>query len=185
MITKMNYLLLSTMMVVAIDSTFGKCCPCEKDKKNAKEDNTETITDHIDNKNSDWKVTTSDDNLEKLIANYNLNGPNTAGNDDKEKVINPMNDNSESKTLIPENKIDINAIVSDTNSLTDENKTKIINLFDLLLENKVICNECVKNTAAENKIILVYDVKKKIGVNGYDVEMIQLKFGYCNQHKKK
>ena len=32
MISKMNYLLLSSMMVVAIDSTFGKCCPCEKEE---------------------------------------------------------------------------------------------------------------------------------------------------------
>ena len=32
MISKMNYLLLSTMMVVAIDSTFGSCCPCWKEE---------------------------------------------------------------------------------------------------------------------------------------------------------
>ena len=43
MISKMNYLLLSTMMVAAIDSTFGRCChcPCGKDKeKKTKEEET-------------------------------------------------------------------------------------------------------------------------------------------------
>jgi hypothetical protein len=171
------------MMITAIDSTFGKCCPCWKDKeKKTKKYNTETITDHIDNKNSDGKVTTSDDNLEKLIANYNLNGPNTAGNDDKEKVINPMNDNSESKTLIPENKIDINAVVSDTNSLTGDERTKIINLFNFSLKNDGICKNCVQNTAAENKIVLVYDVSKKNNGKGYNLKSVSLKFGYCEKH---
>ena len=170
MISKMNYLLLSTMMVAAIDSTFGRCCHCPC----GKEEEGEEI---INEKTKDIVSTSIDTSKleESLINNVdNLNQETT-----ENVTVTKKKKKKKKKNDI---KIDINAIVSDTNSLTEDNRTKIINLFDLLLKNNVICDKCVQNTAAENKIVLVYEVSKKESVDVYDFKMTQLKFGYCEQH---
>ena len=73
--------------------------------------------------------------------------------------------------------------LSNAKDLTVDKQTKVSNLFDLLLNNDVICNDCVKNTAAENKIILVYEASKKESGGGYEFKSTSLKFGYCEQHK--
>ncbi len=75
MITKMNYLLLSTMMVTAIDSTFGKCCPCGKDNENInyKNNGNDNKVDKISDENITKKTFTTskinDDETVDLINN--------------------------------------------------------------------------------------------------------------------
>jgi hypothetical protein len=166
MISKINYLLLGTMMVAAIDSTFGKCCPCWKDEENGTINNVDDLNPvKTDN------VTTTNGKINSVDNLHHETTENTTATKKKKK--------KKKKNNI---KIDINAIVSDTNSLTKDERTKIINLFDLLLKNNVICDKCVQNTAAENKIVLVYDVSKKEGGNGYNIKTISLNFGYCEQH---
>jgi hypothetical protein len=75
MISKMNYLMLSTMMVAAINSTFGCGCPCGKEKvEEGEEDDFETkiISSSYDNdKKDDVKVQRSNDEFTNPVIEQN------------------------------------------------------------------------------------------------------------------
>ena len=82
------------------------------------------------------------------------------------------------ETLI--NKIDIDAIISNANDLTDEEKIKVTEIVKFLLKNEVICERCVESTSANDKIVLVYTTtsmaaRKKITSR-------TLGFGFCVRH---
>ena len=176
MIRKMNYLLLSSIMVAVIDNSYGRCCPCEK-KKVEKADEKEKIFNTKEITVEPQSTETHNDLEKNLIINVdNLNPGQTEDVTftKKKKKKKKKNNNKH---------IGIKDIVSDANVLTSDEETKVIDLLGLLLENNVICNECVKNTAAENKIILVYEASKKEGGNGYEFKSTSLKFGYCEQHE--
>ena len=67
MISKMNYLLLSTMMVVAIDSTFCSCCPCAKGKvEEGGKDDFGTLLPNIENNTTPVKEELSQKKKEKV-----------------------------------------------------------------------------------------------------------------------
>ena len=86
--------------------------------------------------------------------------------------------------LIINNGIDINAIVSDASVLLGDQQTKVRNLVNLFLKADDICNECIKNTAANDKIVLVYDVSENKSGDGYDLKYVSLNFSYCEKHQK-
>ena len=98
MISKMNYLLLGTMMIAAIDSTFGSCCPCGKEEENINDQNNENNNkgDKIIDKNITKKTFTNskinDDETGDLInsenleyKNENIDNQNTRNNGKKNK----------------------------------------------------------------------------------------------------
>ncbi len=67
MISKMNYLLLSTMMVAAIDSTFGSCCPCAKENvEEGGKDDFGTLLPNIENNTTPVKEELSQKKKEKV-----------------------------------------------------------------------------------------------------------------------
>ncbi len=98
MITKMNYLLLSTMMIAVIDSTFGSCCPCGKEEENINDQNNENNNkvDKISDENITKKTFTNSkindngtvdliDNENLEYKNENIDNQNTRNNGKKNK----------------------------------------------------------------------------------------------------
>jgi hypothetical protein len=127
------------------------------------------------------------DNNNTISANNienNYNSHNTNENNNFIPENNSKNNyDSNHEPLISNDEIDINAIVSDASVLPDDDKKKISSVFDLFLNNNVICYKCVENTSAKDKIVFVYDVSKKNNGDGYDLKSVPLKFGYCERHK--
>ncbi len=194
----MNYLLLSTIMIAAIDNTFCRGCDCCKklcaDKGSSEpciksDDNNTNVGEkliHEEENTTPINMTTNTTTNENLSGNSKNNddfhGTNENNNTFLENNI-ENNGNSNQRPLIPENRININAIVSDTKKLPEDEKTKVSNLVNLLLKDNIICKKCVENTKEKNKIVLVYDASKKDNGNGYDLKSVLLKFSYCEQHQ--
>ena len=94
MISKMNYLLLSTMVVAAIDSTLGGCCHCPCAKENVEEGGKDDFEDKImsssyDNeKKDDVKVQRNNDEFTKK----NVDGSHQTMNTGNPKSIIYEND---------------------------------------------------------------------------------------------
>ena len=180
MITKMNYLLLSAIMIAAIDSTFGRGCDCCKKLCADKGSSEPSINSENNNTNVAEKLIHEKENTTPIN-----NNANTYDNNNTFPVNNiESNNNIGNMPLMLDNGIDINAIVSDTKGLQADKQTKVRNLVNLFLKANDICNECIKNTAAKNKIVLVYDVSKKKNVDGYDLQSVSLNFSYCEKHQK-
>ena len=162
MISKMNYLLLSTMMIAAIDSTFGRCChcPCGKEEEN------------INNKNK-WN-----DNKVNKISNENIETVQDSKNNDNEIVSLINNENFESK----------NENINDQNSKQFWNQEQITNnevseIVKRALLFSVICKDCQKNKNAINKIFVVYDLTDGKNNENGEFKMLELDFGFCEKHK--
>ena len=171
MITRMNYLLLITVMIAAIDSSYGRCCPCEKKKgEKAKEDKSKLEKDknELSNDNKE-KVNVSDlmDNKieTKEIFNINYNDSNIPNKDFIENDINNNTNNSQ-----PLHEKEIN--------------DKVKTIINEALKIETICDECIKNTTTENKIIVIYDIiYDQNNPENHKCMTKKVNFDFCSKHK--
>jgi hypothetical protein len=162
MISKINYLLLSTMMIAAIDSTFGSCCHCPGGKEE----------ENINNKNK-WN-----DNKVNKISNENIETFKNSKNNDNETENLINNESFESK----------NENINDQNSERFWNQEQIKNndvskIVERALLFRVICKDCQKNKNAINKIFVVYDLTYDKNNKNGEFEMLELDFCFCEKHK--
>jgi hypothetical protein len=171
MISKMNYLLLSAIMVTAIDSTLVKCCPCWKDKTKLEKDKTKLEKE---------KTKLSNDNKEKE------NVSNLINNKIEIKEIISINDNylNTFDEPIIENNLSNNT--NNSQPLNEEEiKNKVDKIINEALKNGKLCNDCIGNEATENKITVIYDVIEDSKVSGKFKPMTkEVGFGFCPNHKK-
>ncbi len=133
MISKMNYLLLSTMMIAAIDSTFGKCCDCCKklcaDKGSSEPSSNSEDKDIIVNEkiikwnedttpiNMTTNTTTNENNLIENIGNNN-NFYNTNQNNNTIPENLESNDNSNHKKIMYDEKFNSKKVNENENEET-------------------------------------------------------------------
>ena len=161
MISKMNYLLLITVMIAVIDNSYGRCCPCEKkkgEKKNEKKEIIDTVTG-----NGAQSIDMHND-LEKNLINDDDNDENTcehSKNEEKNKDVNEFlkNPNNNEELLI--------------NQIIVEAK-----------KNNFICNACENTKGNESKIKFVYaDPGTRTGEKPA-LKIADLEFGFCKKHKE-
>ena len=171
MISKMNYLLLSAIMVTAIDSTLVKCCPCWKDKTKLEKDKTKLEKE---------KTKLSNDNKEKE------NVSNLINNKIETNEIVNINDNylnTSDELIIGDN---LNNNKNNSQPLNEEEiKNKVDKIINEALNNGKLCKDCIGNETAENKITVIYDVIEDPNVLGkFKLMTKKVGFGFCPQHKK-
>ena len=171
MISKMNYLLLSAIMVTAIDSTLVKCCPCWKDKTKLEKDKTKLEKE---------KTKLSNDNKEKE------NVSNLINNKIETNEIVNINDNylnTSDELIIGDN---LNNNKNNSQPLNEEEiKNKVDKIINEALNNGKLCKDCMDNKTAKNKITVIYDVIEdpKGPVNPKYMTK-EVEFGFCPNHKK-
>ena len=172
MISKMNYLLLSTMMITAIDSTFGSCCPCWKDKeKKTKEEEKEKYEKKNIGINGNKKPDNIIHNNEGLLNENNL---------ESELINNTDNEKSHKTIKKEENNKNDNEPLGDQN---DNEKKLIDEIIEEALKNDVICKECENTKDSESKIKLVFDDPVARDGGNPAIKTVDLEFWFCEKHK--
>ena len=162
MISKMNYLLLITVMTAVIDNSYGRCCPCEKKKVKPSDDN-EVINILLpEDNNQEGNIPINNNNIGDLINNETIENENK--NIDNQDNDQPLNQEQ----------------IDDQEPIEYEVKA----IINEALKIETICGDCINNTKTKNKITVVYDVTKDTN----DTRLLKfkssrLKFGFCEKHK--
>ena len=155
MITKMNYLLLITVMIAVIDNSYGRCCPCEK-KNGEKAEKKEGFIDEGTGIDSQ-----SNDNLENNLIN------NVGKTKSYETIKKGKNDKDGNESLEnPQN----------------AEKDLIKQIVKEAIENDIICGECEKTNSSKIKIVFDYHVARTSG--SPSLKTFDLEFGFCEKHKR-
>ena len=152
MISKMNYLLLSTMMVAAMENTFGRCCDCCKKLCADKGSNEPPINNVDNNTNVEYDIIKMNENTAPINMETNTN-------DNENNLIENIenNNNSNTRRIIHNEKFDTKKV-----NESEEKKTLSFTKIDKTDQEEVI-KKCFNGRwykACEGKVLLLKEAEE-------------------------